>query len=158
MTSQEISIQRVGVETAALLAELHGFGFEKTPERAWTNDEFETLLALPGTFGLVAMFGDEPAGFILIRQVADEAEILTLTVRPEYRRRGLAEGLLDHLKAQLQDTGDTQKIFLEVREDNRAARALYRKLGFGEIGRRKNYYTGQDAGDLDAVVMACSFS
>ncbi|MFC7049747.1 ribosomal protein S18-alanine N-acetyltransferase [Emcibacter nanhaiensis] len=158
MTGKDLSFHVCGVETASLLAELHGLGFEHTPERAWSIEEFNTLLAMPGVFGLVAMLGDDPAGFLLVRQVVDEAEILTITVRPDYRRQGLAGRLLGQLKAMLRDGGKTEKLFLEVREDNKAARALYTRQGFEKIGLRENYYSGQNGGALDAILMACTLS
>lgn len=63
-----------------------------------------------------------------------EIEILNVAVHPDWRRQGLARRLL------LQLTALPAVYFLEVRESNDAARALYRHLGFVEVGRRKKYY------------------
>lgn len=86
------------------------------------------------------------AGFVAWRELAaGEAEILNLAVDPMHRRRGVATRLLEPLLARRQTTW-----YLEVRESNAAARALYGKMGFREVGRRSSYY--QDTGEA-AVVM-----
>jgi ribosomal-protein-alanine acetyltransferase len=95
----------------------------------------------------VAELGARVAGFVVCRTLsADEAEILSLVVDPEVRRRGVGSRLmrqvLDHR------TGTTW--YLEVRESNQRARNLYRKLGFDDISLRPAYY--QDTGEA-AVVM-----
>jgi len=73
-------------------------------------------------------------GFMVWRIIApDEAEILNLAVAPDFRRRGVASMLLRSLPA--------STCFLEVRESNFAARALYRKVGFVEAGIRVGYYS-----------------
>jgi ribosomal-protein-alanine N-acetyltransferase len=81
--------------------------------------------------------------------LADEAEILTVGVVPEGRRQGTARrliaALLDAARA-----GGAADVFLEVRVDNEAARALYESEGFASIGMRPGYY---DSGRVDAVVM-----
>ncbi|WP_054953346.1 GNAT family N-acetyltransferase [Flaviflexus massiliensis] len=74
-----------------------------------------------------------------------EAELLTISVRPERRREGLATRLITQL---LTHAGKAEACFLEVRASDRGARSLYEGLGFVEVGRRKRYYR-----DDDAVVM-----
>ena len=64
---------------------------------------------------------------------------------PEFRRQGIATKLLGHI--------DSKYVFLEVRESNKLAQNLYRKLGFGEIGRREKYY---DDPEESAIVMRLS--
>ncbi len=81
--------------------------------------------------------------------VADSAEILTVGVVPTARRRGIARLLLDDLLAEARRRGAVEA-FLEVRTDNDAARALYLREGFAEVGLRRGYY---DGGRVDAVVM-----
>lgn len=117
----------------------------------WRDDEFAVLLAQPGVAGLMWTEA-EPCGFILIRAVADEAEILTLAVAPDYRRRGLAAHLLDEACLMLR-AGGTHRLFLEVAEDNTAARALYENHGFSVTGRRAKYYDRGGAHRIDAIVM-----
>jgi len=66
-------------------------------------------------------------------------EILNLAVAPEYRRRGLASRLLG-LVLKIGKRLGVARVFLEVRESNVAARALYCRQGFGQVGVRKGYY------------------
>jgi len=82
---------------------------------------------------VVAELESTVAGFMVSRSTAmREREILNIAVAPEFRRRGVASRLICSL--------DNSEIFLEVRESNTPARNLYRKLGFGEIGKRPDYY------------------
>jgi ribosomal-protein-alanine N-acetyltransferase len=73
-------------------------------------------------------------GFLVLQDLGEqEAEILNLVVEVDWRRRGVARGLLLH-------AAGASTLFLEVRESNAAARAFYRNLGFQENGRRRGYY------------------
>ncbi len=136
-------------EHAGVLAALHARGFLMP----WQPPEFEILLRQPGVAGLIAEEAGMPVGFIVVRAVADEAEILTLVVVPESRRRGIAVRLLTEALAIL-SAGGTARWFLEVAADNAAARALYAGQGFAPCGRRPNYY-GRTATEppADAIVM-----
>ena len=91
--------------------------------------------------------------FILIRAVLDEAEILTLAVRPEARRKGYARGLVEAAAALARAAGVCQ-LYLEVAEDNAAALALYRATGFVEVGRRPGYYARVGGPDVAALLLA----
>ena len=77
------------------------------------------------------------------RDLGEEAEILDLAVEPQRRRQGLASFLLEHFMGWLSRT-TVRSIFLEVRESNFAAIALYVKFGFKNCGRRPNYYRNPD--------------
>jgi ribosomal-protein-alanine N-acetyltransferase len=92
-------------------------------------------------------------GFILIRVVLDEAEILTLAVRPEARRRGLGRGLVE-AGGHLARSQGAERLYLEVAEDNDAARGLYVSAGFVEVGRRPGYYGRQDGPAVAALLFA----
>jgi ACS family hexuronate transporter-like MFS transporter len=84
----------------------------------------------------VAVLERKVAGFIVVRQTAPgEYEILNLAVAPQFRRRGIGAALLRNVVAERRG-----EYFLEVRQSNRPAQALYRKLGFTEAGLRQNYY------------------
>ena len=85
------------------------------------------------------------AGFLASREVADECEILNLAVSPEFRRLGVATALVRQVLSSHKGC-----CFLEVRESNKAARSLYRKLGFEEIAMRSGYY---DNPPESAIVM-----
>ena len=79
------------------------------------------------------------AGYVAAFSVGEDGEILNVAVGPPYRGRGLAGQMLDAVLIELAARG-VRSAFLEVRESNRAARALYASRGFAEIGRRRDYY------------------
>ncbi len=128
------------------LAALHARCFA-TP-RPWTPGEFTEILADPLVFLLVE--GD--AGFLLGRAVAGEAELLTLAVAPEARRRGLGQRLVSRFLYQARLRG-AESAFLEVAADNDAAQAVYARAGFIPAGRRRGYYRGADGKSVDALVL-----
>lgn len=134
---------------ARLASALHATSFPAP----WSEADFAQLLAQPGVAGLLWR-ADAPQGFILIRAVADEAEILTIAVAPEYRRQGAAIALLDEACRWLQ-AGGTQRLFLEVAADNTAAVTLYARYGFTQSGRRPGYYArGPGKPPVDALLMS----
>jgi len=95
---------------------------------------------------LVALIDSTVAGFCFWRWTAPgEAELLNIAVDPAFRRRGVASALLQTLGVQAQGT-----VFLEVAEPNTAAMALYRRLGWEQVGIRVGYY-GQ--GTINGIVM-----
>ena len=145
MMAAELAITPVGAEHAVELAKLHASAFE----RPWSAGDLEAALALPLAFALKA--GSPPAGFILARAVAGEAEILTLAVDPATRRRGLGRALVE-ASADVALAAGAQTMWLEVAQDNGAALALYAAAGFEEDGRRRGYYPRAE-GAVDALVL-----
>lgn len=131
------AILPAGAAALPLLVALHAAAFH--PAERWGEVAIGTMLALPGSFGLLAEQEGEPAGFVLVRVAADEAEILTLAVLPEARRHGHARALMCSAMAEAASRG-AAALFLEVSEANEAARALYAALGAEEVGRRPRYY------------------
>lgn len=133
--------------SAALLATLHAEAFAE----GWDAAAFTQLLAMPGAEAVLAFEADEPVGFLLSRQAADEAEIITIATRPGARRRGVGRQLLAHRMADLVARG-VNHMFLEVAASNEAAIRLYAACGFTEVGRRKGYYQRPE-GREDAIVL-----
>lgn len=88
---------------------------------------------------LVAEEAAGVAGYVIAHHAADEGEILNLGVAPRCRRRGIGRALVQAMLARLATRG-VRTVFLEVRESNLAARALYQSLGFTAVGQRANYY------------------
>jgi ribosomal-protein-alanine N-acetyltransferase len=88
---------------------------------------------------LVAEGEGHVAGYLFARRAADEMEILNVAVRPSDRRRGIGEALVREA-CRIGVEEDARAAFLEVRESNADAVALYRQLGFREVGRRQAYY------------------
>ena len=80
-----------------------------------------------------------PLGYVVAMVAGQEAEIADLAVSPDARRRGIGRALIDRLLADLEAEG-VESVFLEVRESNRGARALYESRAFRGIGRRRGYY------------------
>lgn len=91
------------------------------------------------------------AGVAVTQTVLDEAELLTLSVAPEYRGQGWGKQLLLSRMTELK-AGGACRLMLEVREGNTRARGLYTHLGFTECGRRRAYYPAA-AGREDAILM-----
>ena len=87
---------------------------------------------------------------------AGESHILNLTVRPESQRQGIGSRLLKHFQ-QLARRHGADTLMLEVRPSNRNAISLYEKLGFNEIGVRRNYYPAAE-GREDALLLALSLA
>jgi ribosomal-protein-alanine N-acetyltransferase len=140
------------------LAEIHAGSFH----RGWSAAEIESLLAQDGVLAFVARraspFGSRRAvGFVMIRVAGDEAEVLTLAVGERHRRRGLGRRLMDEAMRRLYHDR-VGALFLEVDEANAAARALYARLGFREVGRRRNYYATAGGGSSGAVVLRADIS
>jgi ribosomal-protein-alanine N-acetyltransferase len=129
---------------AELFAQLHGLSFDEP----WSVGSFAVLLAQPGVAGW--LWGEPPAGLLLVRAVADEAEILTIAVAPTARRQNGAKTMIEEALTVLKQ-GLTRRMFLEVAADNTAALALYRAAGFSPCGRRPGYYA---RGAIDAIIMA----
>ena len=90
---------------------------------------------------LVLVADDSQAlqGFLVAHQVHPEWELQNVVVSEEFRRTGIANSLLKEFLARAREA-DGEAVFLEVRESNDAAQALYRKWGFEQDGRRKSYY------------------
>jgi [ribosomal protein S18]-alanine N-acetyltransferase len=78
-------------------------------------------------------------GYVVALLMADEGEIADLAVAPAARRRGIGGVLLDRIVAEAMESR-VRALYLEVRESNSAARALYESRGFGIVGRRRGYY------------------
>jgi ribosomal-protein-alanine N-acetyltransferase len=132
---------------ATHLATLHALTFRQP----WSDDDFHALLVDDNVFGFIAREEGNrkapPGGFVLARLVMDEAEILTIAVAPQAQRKGLGHALMDATLRHLHNARASM-LFLEVDELNTPALALYRRLGFKQVGKRPGYYetaTGRSA-------------
>jgi ribosomal-protein-alanine N-acetyltransferase len=127
------------------LANLHKLCF---PDKPWSSEEFATLKKS----GCEIIASEN--GFIVWRAAADEAEIISMGVHPDHRGAGVGDALLQLMEkeiiAMLRHGGciGKAKIFLEVAENNTAARKLYERNGYARVATRPGYYDG-----VDAVVM-----
>lgn len=91
-------------------------------------------------------------GYAVMMQVLDEAHLLNISVLPELQRQGRGTSLLQHMFGLARLQGMT-RMLLEVRQGNAPGLGLYRRHGFVEIGRRRDYYRAHE-GREDAIVMA----
>lgn len=105
----------------------------------WSEHSFREALGASWTFGLVAEIPRGTVGYLIGREAGGVGEVLNLAVAPDYRRRGLARGLLDAGLATMRRRG-VSEVFLEVRESNITAQALYLAYGFRPVGQRNDYY------------------
>jgi ribosomal-protein-alanine N-acetyltransferase len=122
----------------------------------WPMDDFADCIQSDAVF-LVAVASDPKAvlGYVVARAIADEGEILNLAVAPDGRRGGTGRALVTEALRVLGGRG-VRDVFLEVRESNAGARALYAAHGFREVGRRPRYYRRppEDAIILRAAIVA----
>jgi ribosomal-protein-alanine N-acetyltransferase len=103
----------------------------------WSTQDFRDCVSF--ALFLVAEADDNVVGYAVALEAADEGEILNLAVAEAGRRRGLGRALVEAIVAALSDRG-VRQVYLEVRESNAPARALYSEFGFKEVGRRRAYY------------------
>lgn len=132
----------------AALAVLHALCFAK----AWSVQSFQDLLAAPGVFGFLVEQGGKAIGFALGRVAADEAELLSIGVLEPQRCSGVGRRLLMATAARAAELG-AANLYLEVSRDNQAARRLYDRLGFRQVGARSGYYRKDGADSQDALVL-----
>ncbi len=121
----------------------------------WRRESFRDYLCDGPARLLVAEAADGTVvGFAVALIAVDEAEIANLAVAPEWRRRGVARRIVDRVFAAAATAG-VRTVFLEVRESNAGAIALYAAAGFTEVARRRAYY--RDPVE-DALVMRCGIA
>lgn len=144
----EPTLARVQLRDAGGLAAIHGASFN----RGWSEHEFEQLLTDRNVMADRVVSGRKSVGFIVSRRAADEAEILSVAIARAWQGRGLARRLLDLHLRRLAGLG-LRAVFLEVDEDNGAARRLYAGAGFREVGRRPGYYAQGRGSPASALVL-----
>jgi [ribosomal protein S18]-alanine N-acetyltransferase len=120
--------------------------------RPWTRRHFLDEIESPCSTPLVALTADgRIAGYLCLKIVLDEAEILDVAVCGSLRGRGVGRLLVQEALSLSRERG-AALVFLEVRASNEAAISLYRRLGFRASGRRKGYYeNGEDALLMDYI-------
>ena len=148
-------VTRAEMADASLLANIHQRAFA----RPWTASEFQSLMQDKAVSCFVVRrsnyrIKDRIIGFVLVRVVLDEGEILTIAVDPDYHKTGAGEQLMTELMRKLY-ADRVAKLFLEVDAGNHPALCLYNKLGFKKVGERKGYYrTGSKEASLALVMQA----
>lgn len=130
-----ISYKLMEMPHVAKVAELEAKYFSMP----WSENSICGELKNPLSLWVVALKDGEVVGYVGSQIVPDEADMMNLAVEETYRRKGIAEGLVNALVSQLQVRG-VVSLTLEVRASNAPAIALYNKMGFFQVGRRPNYY------------------
>src|SRR5258707_3175228 len=132
------SILWASPEHAAELAQLHAGLFAK----AWDTESILRLLTHPGSTAFLARVGtpQQTVGFILSQLAADEAEILSIGVRKDSQRHGIAHRLVE-ATARAAKKAEVRRLFLEVGQSKAAAISRYKKLGFQQGRQAKGDYT-----------------
>ncbi len=142
-TAYTIEAMRLEDVPEVLHLEREAFG-----QMSWHAGDFEAAIASKCDFPLVIRTTGL-AGYAVLRIIAPEAEVENICVAPACRRSGVGEALMEEM-LRLAAERDAERIFLEVRAHNEPAKALYRKRGFVESYRRRNYYQGPTE---DAIIM-----
>jgi ribosomal-protein-alanine N-acetyltransferase len=121
---------------------------------AWTRSQLAGILPMGGVSLMLAKSKDEKKtiGFSLFRTVADESELLLIAVLPDRHREGVGGQLLYDFLERARNDG-VARVHLEVRDGNPAV-GMYRNAGFSPVGRRRNYYHGEDGKRFDAITLA----
>ena len=118
----------------------------------WTQQQFTDCLAEKNPV-YILWENDLPMGFVIYHLIKAQCEIYNIAVHPDFQQQGWGKYLLEQA---INDARARQceSIFLEVRASNQAALGLYQKLGFNEIGIRRNYYKMSAGNREDAIMMA----
>lgn len=137
------------------LAALIDASFDPQYGERWSAEQIISALAMPGTLVAYAFAKHDdtrPLGFALIRQIADEAELLLIAVEPNQRGKGLGGQLLDYM-IETCSVSNARDMFLEVRAENTDAIYLYKSRGFEVVGKRPGYYRSDNGQLHDALTM-----
>lgn len=135
----------------ARIARVMHAAFDPNFGEAWSTAQCSSMLAMPYTNLWMAEVDGQICGFAISRGVLDEEELLMIGVDPIWRKRRIGRALIQMVIDNASNKG-RNFLFLEVRHGN-PAYSFYNNLGFSQIGRRKNYYTGADGRKFDAITM-----
>lgn len=105
----------------------------------WSEKSIASELKNPLSLWLVAEENGQVWGYVGSQTVLGESDMMNVAVDPGFRRQGIARALIETLIAELSKMG-SRCLRLEVRVSNENARALYARMGFQQLGLRKNYY------------------
>lgn len=119
----------------------------------WSLQSFVSEMLNSQSIIKVAEFDGKIAGYIVLRKILDEAELLSIAVKPELRRKGIATYLMKSVLDEIK--GCVKSCFLEVRVSNKEAISFYEKMKFKKVGIRKKYYMLPEE---DAIIMKLDLS
>jgi len=140
MVDMEIKIEDVSI---GLLGKLYEIEKQCFGQEAFTKQQLTYLFTAYKAIGLAARVNNDIAGFAIARldigRNTSFGHILTVDIAPAYRRKGIAQKLLQEIEAIFREKG-IKECRLEVREDNVAALNLYQKIGYKKVGKLEKYY------------------
>lgn len=127
----------------------HAAAIEKScfDDRPWTAEQFAEELSLDFSRTFIAYYDGEAAGFVNMWLTPPMAIINNIAVLEKFRRKGIGNMLID---AALSECGECSSLTLEVRPSNEPAIELYKKRGFSQVGRRRDFYENPTE---DALIM-----
>jgi [ribosomal protein S18]-alanine N-acetyltransferase len=123
----------------------------------WPVQEYEKVFAADASryrILLVIERDEQVRGFIMGHSTGPDWEIENFVIRPDWQKKGLGGELLCGFLDLARQSATAQAVYLEVRESNLAARKLYEKMGFAQVGRRRDYYHQPPE---DALIYKISF-
>jgi ribosomal-protein-alanine acetyltransferase len=140
MVDMAIKIEYASIR---LLGKLYEIEKQCFGQEAFTKQQLTYLFTAYNAIGLAARVNSDIAGFAIARldigRTTSFGHILTVDIAPAYRRKGIAQKLLQGIEAIFREKG-IKECRLEVREDNVAALNLYQKLGYKKVGKLEKYY------------------
>lgn len=149
LVNHNLTPRFVSKDEAEILTEIHAECFP----RYWNRQAFTDFFAVKNTFAKLVECDGKAVAMMVYRVAYDQADVLTVAVRPAFRKVGIAKKLVTDALTHCAELG-VEKLFLEVEVGNDPAIKLYEKLGFKHISRRKLYYQQLDGSLTDALVMA----
>ena len=152
LAPKHVSLLWASPDQAAEIAHLHGQLFSP----GWSEESVRSLLDHPGSTAFLAVLAGQPpttVGFVMAQLAADEAEILSIGVAPEWQRKGIGRRLVEGVARAVQ-RAEAKTLHLEVAADNDAAMELYRRAGFLGTGLRRGYYERPGSAPVDAVTLS----
>ena len=141
------------IDTAAQLE-------QESSKNPWSKKQLSESISNPNNVCYMLEVKSKIIGFIIAMPSVDSADILNLAVHKDFKRKGYGSSLIEHLSMNLKKR-HIKTLFLEVRQGNFAAIALYLSLGFEEISVRKNYYaknSNQLSIKEDGIIMRLEIS
>lgn len=142
-------VERFNLNHMQIMANLEEALF---PDDAWSFTTIVELLQQSINKVILAFLHDELVGYCLYQVVFDMAEILRIGIAPNYQQQGYAQQLLHYVLTNLAKH-NVASVILEVRKNNDAALALYKKNEFQMIHVRKDYYRQKDGKTIDAIIL-----
>lgn len=148
LPNPDLTLRSASSADAAILTAIHKDCFPNY----WDHAAFTDFFSVPGTIALLVETLTESVGMGVFRIQHDQADILTIAVRPKWQRQGIGRLLLERAMTAAAANG-AKAMFLDVEEGNAAAWSLYTAYGFVQINRRKQYYKQKNGSYTDALVM-----